>query len=99
LHPKPFLPFWDGIMIFVILYSCFTSAYFAAIKFDFCQKYIFWLENICTGFFLLDIIFNLVRIPEDKVNQKVTHLELFKLYNKNFRFLLDLLATFPTYLI
>ena len=98
MHPRPFLPFWDGMMLIVIFYSCITSAYFAAIQFDYCNPLIFWLENVCTLFFFFDIIFNFIRIPEDKVNQKVTHMELFKLYNKNGRFFLDVLATVPIYL-
>ena len=98
IPPKPFLPFWDGIMLIVITYSCFSSAYFAAIEFDICDPMIYWTENIWTTFFIFDIVFNFVRIPEDKVNQKVTHLELFKRYNSSGRFLLDILATFPTYI-
>ena len=99
IPPKPFMPFWDGIMLFVITYSCFSSAYFAAIRFDVCDPFIFWTENLWTFLFIVDIIFNFVRIPEDKVNQKVTHLQLFKLYNANGTFILDVIATFPAYLI
>jgi len=33
---SPFLNFWDGFMLIVIVYSCFTSMYFAAIEFDIC---------------------------------------------------------------
>ena len=65
---KPFLPFWDGAMLVVIAYSCFSSAYFAAIDFNICNPWIFWIENVCTAFFVIDIIFNFVRIPEDKFN-------------------------------
>ena len=86
-------------MLVVIAYSCFTSAYYAAINFDICDKWIFWTENVCTMFFVFDIIFNFLRIPESKIGEKVTHLELFWIYNRNGRFLLDLLATFPSYLI
>ena len=86
-------------MLVVIAYSCFTSAYYAAIEFDICNEYIFWTENVCTLFFILDILFNFVRIPEDKINQKVTHLQLFQIYNSNGRFIFDVLATIPFYLL
>ena len=99
IQPKPFLPFWDGLMMIVIVYSCFTSAYYAAIKFDICDNSIFWTENFCTIVFAMDIVFNFIRIPEDKVNQKVTHIELAKRYNANGRFILDLLATVPLYFV
>ena len=38
---SPFLNFWDGIMLVVIVYSCFSSMYFAAISFDICNDLIF----------------------------------------------------------
>jgi hypothetical protein len=97
IQPKPFLPFWDGAMLVIIAYSCFSSAYYAAIEFKFCKEFVFWTENVCTMFFITDILFNFVRVPEEKINQKVTHLELFKIYNQNGRFILDLMATIPFY--
>ena len=97
-QPRPFLSFWDGVMLVIIAYSCFSSAYFASFEFNICDKQIFWIENVCTVFFFIDIFFNFVRIPEDKVNQKVTHIDLFKMYNRNLRFPLDLAATIPFYL-
>ncbi len=56
-YRSPFLNFWDGFMLVIIVYSCFTSMYFAAIVFDICNDWIFWLENVVTVFFTLDIIF------------------------------------------
>ena len=81
IPPRPFLPFWDSAMLIVITWSCFSSAYFAAIEFDICDEWVFWSENLWTLLFIIDILFNFVRIPEDKVNQKVTHMDLFKKYN------------------
>lgn len=57
-----FLNFWDGFMLAVITYSCFTSMYFAAIYFDICEDWIFWVENAITFFFTLDIIFRFLRL-------------------------------------
>lgn len=62
----PFLSFWDGFMLVIIVYSCFTSMYFAAIYFDICEDWIYYVENIVTGFFTLDITFKFFRLPENK---------------------------------
>ena len=35
---SPFLTFWDGVMLAIIVYSCFSSMYFAAIEFDICNN-------------------------------------------------------------
>ena len=70
---SPFLNFWDGVMLVVIVYSCFTSMYFAAIEFDICNDWIFWIENVCTAFFTFDIIFRFLRLPENKDASQVTH--------------------------
>ena len=54
---SPFLTFWDGVMLAIIVYSCFSSMYFAAIEFDICNDVIYWTENAITAFFTFDIIF------------------------------------------
>lgn len=53
-------------MLVIIVYSCFTSMYFAAIYFDICEDWIYYVENIVTGFFTLDITFKFFRLPENK---------------------------------
>ena len=63
---NPFLNFWDGIMLAVIVYSCFSSMYFAAIEFNICNDLLFHVENVCTGFFFFDIFFRFLRLPENK---------------------------------
>ena len=43
-------------MLIVIAYSCFMSMYFAAFEFPIDNDWIFWLENVCTFFFVAEII-------------------------------------------
>lgn len=62
---SPYMTFWDGVMLAIIVYSCFSSMYFAAIEFDICNNLIFQTENVCTIFFTLDIIFRFFRLPDD----------------------------------
>lgn len=47
--------------------------YFAAIEFDICEDWIFWVENIVTVCFALDIIFTFFRLPENKEPHQITH--------------------------
>lgn len=73
-NPKnPYLNFFDGFMLVVIVYSCFSSMYFAAITFDICSDWIFQIENVCTTFFTLDIIFRFFRLPENKEPSQISH--------------------------
>ena len=50
------ITYFDSLMLIVIAYSCFMSMYFAAFEFPIENDTIFWLENICTIFFVLEII-------------------------------------------
>jgi len=63
-----YLNFWDGTMLLVITYSCFTSMYFAAIEFDICNDQIFWTENLVTTFFAIDIILRFMRLRDDNAD-------------------------------
>ena len=92
-----FLNFWDGFMLAVITYSCFTSMYFAAIYFDICSDWIFWVENAITFFFALDIIFRFMRLKENQDPSEVTHVQIAIAYLKG-SFLPDVIATIPLYL-
>jgi len=62
LNPEGrFLSTFDGVMLVVVAYSCFTSAYYTA--FDFPEDVgLVWMEHITTLFFCLDIIFNCMRM-------------------------------------
>lgn len=64
-YGNKFLTVWDGVMLAVITYSCFTSMYFAAIYFDICDDTIFYTENLVTFFFLTDIILRFMRMPNE----------------------------------
>jgi len=72
-NKSPILNFWDGIMLVVIVYSCFSSMYYAAIEFDICDNYIFYIENVATTFFTFDIIFKFFRLPENKDASQINH--------------------------
>ena len=56
---------FDTYMLFIIGYSCFTSAYYVAFsaptKDD---RVLMWLEHLVFASYTLDIIFNFVRLPE-----------------------------------
>ena len=94
-----FLNFWDGFMLVVITYSCFTSMYFAAISFNICDDTIFWVENMITVFFIVDIILKFIRLRDENEDpQKVTHVQIAIRYLKG-NLVPDILATVPLYLI
>ena len=60
------------------------------------------MENLCTLFFTLDIIFNFMRVPDDRdINSenKVTHSTIGLRYIKGGKFFVDVIATVPLYLI
>ena len=60
------------------------------------------MENLCTLFFTLDIIFNFMRLPDDRDNNsetKVTHSTIGLKYIKGGKFFVDVIATVPLYLI
>ena len=99
LNPKsPFMTFWDGFMLVIIVYSCFTSMYFAAIDFDICVPWIFWVENLVTLFFTLDIFFKFLRLPENKEPHQVTHGMIALAYVKSGSLFFEVIATAPLYL-
>lgn len=96
---SPYLHFWDGVMLVIIVYSCFSSMYFAAIEFDICDNWIFQIENVCTVFFTFDIIFRFFRLPENKDGSQVTHAMIALKYLKSGGLFFEVLATVPLYLI
>ena len=89
-------------MMIIIAYSCFLSAYYAAFDFPLQNPLCYWMENLCTLFFTLDIVFNFMRVPDDRdVNSetKVTHSTIGLRYIKGGKFFIDVIATVPLYLI
>ena len=84
-------------MMVIIIYSCFTSAIFAGIEFPICNDFIIWAEDVCTVFFILDIILNFMRMPEQS-KEPITHSLIFKNYAKSNLFW-DVAATIPLYLV
>lgn len=102
LSPKDrFLSTWDTMMLMVIAYACFSSAYYCAFDFDRSNMVLMWFEHIVFSTFTLDIMFNFMRVPEalDGPTNKRDHLMLFKQYFKSGWLFFDILATFPFYLI
>ena len=98
-YQNPLLNFWDGIMLAVIVYSCFSSMYFAAIEFNVCNDLLFHVENVCTAFFTIDILLRFIRLPENKYPYQVTHMQIAKKYLASGSFFTDVVATIPLYLI
>ena len=95
------LTYFDSWMLIVIAYSCFMSMYFAAFEFDIKNPTIFWLENICTFFFVVEQITHFMRVPENNNNSdvKITHTEIAKRYFKRGQWIYEWAATLPLYLI
>ena len=86
-------------MLVIIVYSCFTSMYFAAIEFDICLDWVFWVENVVTLFFTLDIIFRFFRLPENKEAHQITHAQIAIAYFKSGGLFFEFIATVPLYLL
>jgi hypothetical protein len=88
-------------MLLIIAYACFSSAYYCAFDFPKGNQILVTFEHAVFSAFTLDIIFNLVRVPDSMVgpNAKRDHFVLLKRYFKSGWLVLDLLATFPFYLI
>ena len=101
INPKDrIITYFDSLMLIVIAYSCFMSMYFAAFEFPIENDTIFLLENICTIFFVLEIITQFMRIPENNENHevKITHTEIAKRYFRKGAWVYEWAATLPLYL-
>jgi hypothetical protein len=90
-----FVAMWDTvIMTLVIIYSCFTSAYYIA----FGMSNSSWAqiaEHIVTSIYSIDIILKFMKIPVE--NLTFTHLQIAKKYAGGSQFYMDIVATFPFY--
>jgi len=101
LSPKDrLLSTWDTVMLIIIAYACFSSAYYVAFDFPKGKPVLLILEHCVFAAFTIDIIFNLMRLPEsmEGPNAKKDHSAIVKAYLKSGWLVLDCLATFPFYL-
>ena len=85
-------------LIVVIIYSCFTSAYWAAFENEASEKGIIieLIEWIVTFFFAADILINFmipIKVNDGTVIRK--HLPIAQKYVTRGSFIPDILATFP----
>jgi hypothetical protein len=86
-------------MLVIIAYSCFTTAYYFAFRMttDPVLLYIEYITYICFGF---DIIFNFFRIIVTKDGDEIRdHTKIAKNYFTSGRLIIDLLSTFPFFLL
>jgi len=99
LHPEDqFLSIFDVFMLFIIGYSCFTSAYYLTFHMT-TDYYLLRIEDVTYICFGLDILLNFFRVFKNSEGVWVySHSEIFKKYLKG-TFFLDLLSTFPFYLL
>lgn len=99
LDPKgKFLSSYDTYMLLIITYSCFSSAYYCAFDFPNSSGFLI-LEHIIFASFTFEMVFKCMRLPHNAEATEKSHLFIFKRYLKSGWFFLDLIATFPFYLI
>jgi len=85
-------------MLVIIGYSCFTSAFFLAFDFP-TNSTLIIIEHVVLALYSIEIILKCMRLPIDAKQEDRSHLKILKAYMKSGRFFIDLLATFPFYLI
>lgn len=92
--------YWDVLMNVIIAFACFSSAYYCAFDFPRDNRFLFGCEHVVFTTFTIDVILNFMRV-HDSVGQSTqpSHSQIFKKYAKSGWLFLDLLATFPFYLI
>ena len=94
------ITYFDSLMLIVIAYSCFMSMYFAAFEFPIQNNAIFVLENICTVFFVVEIMTQFMRVEKNNNPEiKVTHSVIAKRYFMKGAWIYEWAATLPLYLI
>jgi len=101
LNPEQrFLTYFDGYMLMIIIYSCITTAYFTVFSLPTDSTFFYNMEHIGFTSFTLDFIFNLMRQYRDIDGTFVTeHKRIFTKYAKSGWFFIDIVATFPYYLL
>ena len=88
-------------MLFVIAYSCFTSAYFVAFSFPKDLYFFEIMEHTVFISYAFDIVINFMKLPADsdpENREARSHTLIMKRYFKSGWFFLDVIATFPFYL-
>jgi hypothetical protein len=102
IHPSnQFLQAFENYMLFVIAYSCFTSAYYVAFSFPKDVVFFELMEHLVFASYASDIIINFMKLPADSdpdSQESRNHLAIMKRYLRSGWFFLDLIATFPFYL-
>jgi hypothetical protein len=83
----------------VVIYSCFTSAYYIAFEAE-VKEFVIYIEHFVTAIFIMDILIKFLTVPD--VEDSVTydnHMAIAKRYLTSIQFYLDVVATFPFYLM
>jgi hypothetical protein len=103
ISPKnSLITYWDVLMNFIIAFACFSSAYYCAFDFPRGNRFLFGCEHVVFATFTIDVILNFMRVHDSMhvgQNTRPSHSQIFKRYAKSGWLFLDLLATFPFYLI
>lgn len=101
LNPEQrFLTYYDGYMLMIIVYSCVTTAYFTIFEIPKGNLFFYNMEHVGFVSFSLDFIFNLMRQYRDIDGSFVTqHKKIITKYIKSGWFFIDIIATFPYYLL
>ena len=91
-------------MLAVIVYSCFTSAYYTAFEFPYQTPALVNIEHFIFACFTADILLNFVRIQNDKDGTQIrSHIKLlqnqFNSVGKVINFCVEIIASFPFYLL
>ena len=92
-----FLSVWDQIILFVVIYSCFSTIFMAAFDYPVGYECIFRpIENIVLFFFVADFILNFFRLREAQDGTMPrSHIFIMKKYAMSLWMPLDFIATFP----
>ena len=101
LNPEQrFLTYYDGYMLMIIVYSCITTAYFTIFDLPHDSSFFYYMEHVGFISFSLDFIFNLMRQYRDIDGTFVTqHKKIVTKYVKSGWFFIDIIATFPYFLL
>ena len=99
LHPEDqFLSIFDIVMLIIIGYSCFTSAYYLTFHMT-TSPALLYVEDITYICFGIDITLNFFRVFQDKEGVWIyDHEKIAKRYARSTLFF-DVISTFPFYLL
>ena len=69
ISPKnAWISYWDVLMNIIIAFACFSSAYYCAFDFQRENLFMFSCEHVVFATFSLDVVFNLMRVPESSID-------------------------------